>query len=201
MLYVDPLHRALCKPVSLLAASVGATIIFLGLMKVLHSGLEAVSNCEPNAELAKERWALAWRMGCGAFHFTVPYYGLPHPIENAGIHLALLFIMLLLEIRFGPKEEEEEGSDKDEEGSEAGSIGERASRLSGYIGSHKSRGSQHGSMHGMPTPQRYPPHSAAAMMHRDPRAMEMLSMARRSPLEGPRGGRRGSAHDNPMHHY
>jgi hypothetical protein len=174
-------------------------------MRALHNGLETITDCEPNAVLAKERWALAWRVGCGVFHFTVPFYGLAHPIENAGIHLALLAVMLLLEVRFGPKEED----DEEEEGSEGGGgsvvgteMDERVSRMSGYIGSQRMPPAH---LH-HPHMQRFSPHSAAAMMHKDPRALEMLShpppgRPQRNPLEKRPKGRRETEmdHRSPMH--
>jgi len=192
---IDPFHAPICKPVQLLAASCGLAVVFLGVMRSLHNGLETITDCSPNADLAKERWAMAWRFGCGVFHFTVPFYGLAHPIENAGIHLALLAVMLILEVRFGPKEE---GSDDGSEGEghhsavDTGTeIEERASRLSGFMGSQR--------MPLAPHMQRFPPHSAAAMMHKDPRAMEMLNYPAppgrppRNPLENRPKGR-------PFHH-
>ena len=137
---VDPMDAKLCSPVALLAASVGMATVFLAIMRTLHRGLDAVWSCEPDATLAQERWALAWRVGCGIFHFTVPFYGLPHPSANAGIHLGLLVIMLLLEIKFGPKELEVEAEGGLKEGHEGA----------------------HGHAHAAP---RHDPRSAAAILH------------------------------------
>lgn len=146
----DAMHRPLCRPVQLLAASCGMAVVLLSIMRSLHVGLDALWSCQPDMRLGKERWGLAWRIGCGVFHFTVPLYGLLHPIENASIHFVYLFLMLALEVRLGGNEEEHSDT-----ASQAGTIASSHSRAS------KKKETVHGKGHG---PRGFvPPQSAAAI--------------------------------------
>lgn len=174
----DPMFRKLCLPVQLLAASVGMATVFMAFMRVLHRGLETIWNCEQDAELAKERWALAWRMGCGIFHFTVPYYGLPHPSANAGIHLSLLIVMLLLEIKFPKKDDNKHGhGHHDSYGSnERKSDGGNPMHHHSFHGFHGGIGGPHAKGHAPPKKPRLDPRSAAAIVHRDQRTIELLGV-------------------------
>ena len=164
------MNKPLCKPVQLLATAVGMATIFLGFMRVLHRGLETIWNCEPDAELAKARWALAWRTGCGVFHFTVPYFGLPHPAQNAAIHVTLLVVMLLLEVRFPKKEDKHGGHGHGHEHDRKSDGGNPMHGFHGGIGGPHAKG------HAAPKKPRMDPRSAAAIVHKDQRTIELLGV-------------------------
>jgi len=132
-------------------------VIFMSLMRALHSGLEIFWQWDgDNAERTKERWSLAWRLGSGAFHFAIPLFGLKHPIQNASIHMVLLLLMLTLEIKTGGHGHEKEGS------------------AHGGHGKSMLHGGSLGHGHA-PRKFRFPVQSAAAiLMSKDPRASEAL---------------------------
>ena len=163
MTYKNNMFRPMCEPVQLLAAAVGGAIIFMTLMRSLHKGLEVFWRWR-NRKLDPDRIGLIWRLVSGAFHFTVPYYGLRHPVINAAIHFALLFAMLLLEIRVGKHKHEEEGHEHSH--GEGGEGEGKHAPVSSAEHTAKSSGARR---------FRFPAVSALAFVHQnDSRAVEML---------------------------
>ena len=177
----DPMDVKICTPVQLLAASVAMAIVFMGIMRATHRGLETYWNCEPDAELARARWSLAWRIGCGIFHFTVPSYGLKHPSANAGIHLALLVLMLLLEVRYKTDEDKHgvhggRGGEHDTYGHHNQHTDRKSDGGNPMHGFHGGIGGPHARGHGNKSSHRMDARSAAAIVHKDKRTVEMLGV-------------------------